>query len=153
MRQPPPDRAREDSGGKRKISASAARCWLLLHSGQRQVRLICLLCAIRKSPAPLHNFPGTPPLAIIHAVPEFIWGNSTEYPTTRSIPRGGNMRKLAMFVAATAILSAGVLLPTKADAGCYRWGETGYHWYRYCAGPGWLYPHRRFCRHDRCWYR
>ena len=30
------------------------------------------------------------------------------------------MRKLAMLVAATAILSAGVLLPTKADAGCYR---------------------------------
>ena len=43
------------------------------------------------------------------------------------------MRKLAMLVAATAILSAGVLLPTKANAGCYRWGETGYHWYRYCA--------------------
>jgi hypothetical protein len=63
------------------------------------------------------------------------------------------MRKLAMLVAATAILSAGVLLPTKASAGCYRWGETGYHWYRYCAGPEWLYPHRRVCRHGHCWYR
>jgi hypothetical protein len=41
------------------------------------------------------------------------------------IPTGGNMRKLALLVAATAILSAGVLLPTKADAGCYRLGETG----------------------------
>ncbi len=26
--------------------------------------------------------------------------------------------------------------------GCYRLGETG-----------WLYPHRRVCRHGYCWYR
>jgi hypothetical protein len=63
------------------------------------------------------------------------------------------MRKLAMFVAAMAILLAGALLPTKADAGCYRWGETGYHWYRFCVGPDWLYPRERVCRNGHCWYR
>ena len=63
------------------------------------------------------------------------------------------MRILAMLVAATAILGAGVLLPTKADAGCYRLGETGYHWYKYCAGPDWVYPRKRVCRNGRCWYR
>jgi hypothetical protein len=63
------------------------------------------------------------------------------------------MRKLAMLVAAIAILSIGALFPTKAEAGCYRWGETGYHWYRYCAGPYLLYPHRRICRHGHCRYR
>jgi hypothetical protein len=41
------------------------------------------------------------------------------------------MRKLVMLIAAIAILSTGALFPTKAEAGCYRWGETGYHWYRY----------------------
>jgi hypothetical protein len=25
-------------------------------------------------------------------------------------------------------------------AGCYRLGETGYHWYRFCFGLSWLYP-------------
>ena len=38
-------------------------------------------------------------------------------------------------------------------AGCYRLGETGYHWYPSCFGPSWLYPHRRVCRHGYCWYR
>jgi hypothetical protein len=37
--------------------------------------------------------------------------------------------------------------------GCYRLGETGYHWYRSCFGPSWLYPHRRICRRGSCWYR
>jgi hypothetical protein len=37
--------------------------------------------------------------------------------------------------------------------GCFRWGETGYHWYRFCFGPPWLYPHQRVCRHGYCWYR
>jgi hypothetical protein len=37
--------------------------------------------------------------------------------------------------------------------GCYRLGETGYHWYRFCFGPSFLYPHRRVCRHGTCWYR
>jgi len=38
-------------------------------------------------------------------------------------------------------------------AGCYRLGETGYHWYRFCFGPSWLYPHERVCRRGHCWYR
>jgi hypothetical protein len=50
------------------------------------------------------------------------------------------MRKLALLVAATATLSAVALAPTTADAGCYRLGLTGYHWYRF-AGPGFIYPH------------
>jgi hypothetical protein len=37
--------------------------------------------------------------------------------------------------------------------GCYRWGETGYHWYDFCLGPSWLYPHQRVCRQGYCWYR
>ena len=37
--------------------------------------------------------------------------------------------------------------------GCYRWGETGYHWYPFCLGPSWLYPHQRVCRRGSCWYQ
>ena len=61
------------------------------------------------------------------------------------------MRKLALFAAIAAILSVGGV--TNAEAGCYRMGETGYHWYRYCWGPSFIYPHHRVCRHGRCWYR
>jgi len=32
------------------------------------------------------------------------------------------------------------------NAGCFRLGWSGYHWYRYCAGPYGLYPHQRVCR-------
>jgi hypothetical protein len=68
--------------------------------------------------------------------------------------RSEDMQKLAILVTAIVTLAAGSLIPTRAEAaGCYRWGETGYHWYRYCAGPRFLYPHRRVCRHGRCWYR
>jgi hypothetical protein len=63
------------------------------------------------------------------------------------------MRRYALLAAVAAILSIGVALPNKAEAGCYRLGETGYHWYRYCVGPRWIYPHRRVCRHGHCWYR
>ncbi|MGD1016086.1 MAG: hypothetical protein ABR863_06545 [Roseiarcus sp.] len=63
------------------------------------------------------------------------------------------MRKLALLVAAAATLSAVALTSTTADAGCYRLGETGYHWYHFCAGPGFLYPHRRVCQNGHCWYR
>jgi hypothetical protein len=63
--------------------------------------------------------------------------------------------KMHRFVplAVVATLSLGVLLPGAAQAGCYRLGETGYHWYRYCLGPSFIYPHHRICRHGRCWYR
>ena len=60
------------------------------------------------------------------------------------------MRKLALFVATAAMLTA--LSAAEADAGCYRLGETGYHWYRFCAGPAFLYPHHRHCHHGYCWY-
>ena len=63
------------------------------------------------------------------------------------------MRKLAKHVAAAAIVSAAILLSTAADAGCYRLGETGYHWYSFCFGPSFLYPHHRICRHGYCWYQ
>jgi hypothetical protein len=63
------------------------------------------------------------------------------------------MRKLAMLVAAMTTLSAIVLSPTTAAAGCYRVGLTGYHWYGFCLGPNFLYPHQRVCRHGNCWYR
>jgi hypothetical protein len=64
------------------------------------------------------------------------------------------MRKIVMLFAATGALSAAVLSPTAADAsGCYRLGLTGYHWYGFCLGPDFLYPHERVCRHGNCWYR
>jgi hypothetical protein len=81
------------------------------------------------------------------------------------------MRKLAVVVTAavlcaTAIASTpsraavgqNIAAPTEATipvekVGCYRLGETGYHWYRFCVGPSWLYPHQRVCRHGACWYR
>jgi hypothetical protein len=33
------------------------------------------------------------------------------------------------------------------SVGCYRLGETGYHWYGFCLGPSWLYPHRHRHHH------
>ena len=64
-----------------------------------------------------------------------------------------NMRRLAILFVATAALSALGLLPADASPGCYRWGETGYHWYRFCFGPAFLYPHQRVCRRGYCRYR
>jgi hypothetical protein len=82
------------------------------------------------------------------------------------------MRKLVVAAAAAAILCTAALSATTSHAaiggnmatavdavspvekaGCYRLGETGYHWYHFCFGPTWLYPHRRVCRHGYCWYR
>ena len=52
------------------------------------------------------------------------------------------MRRFAMLAAVAAALSAGtMILPSSAEAGCYRLGETGYHWYRHCWGP------RGYCRY------
>jgi hypothetical protein len=62
------------------------------------------------------------------------------------------MKKLILIIAASAALSTMALSP--ASAGCYRLGETGYHWYGFCAGPGVIYPHHRVCnRSGYCWYR
>ncbi|HEV3042305.1 MAG TPA: hypothetical protein VGY52_00370 [Roseiarcus sp.] len=63
------------------------------------------------------------------------------------------MRKLALLAVAGATLAAAALIPSEASAGCYRLGETGYHWYSYCFGPRFIYPHHRVCRHGYCWYR
>ncbi len=63
------------------------------------------------------------------------------------------MRKYALFAAVAAIVAVGAVAPTSAMAGCYRFGETGYHWYRSCWGPHWIYPHHRVCRRGYCWYR
>jgi opacity protein-like surface antigen len=63
------------------------------------------------------------------------------------------MRKLIVTAAAAAALSAAALAPTAAQAGCYRMGLTGYHWYYSCFGPGFIYPHHRACnRNGFCWY-
>ncbi len=62
------------------------------------------------------------------------------------------MRRFALSAVVAAVLSIGAVLPSNAYAGCYRLGETGYHWYRYCWGPGLIYPHHRVCRHGYCWY-
>jgi hypothetical protein len=71
------------------------------------------------------------------------------------------MRRLAMLVAAAAILST---FPVLADAqqspltpggwnhGCYRLGETGYHWYDFCLGPDFAYPHHKTCDKNGCTY-
>ncbi len=62
------------------------------------------------------------------------------------------MNKFVLIVAAAAALSSMSISP--ASAGCYRLGETGYHWYRYCVGPRIMYPHHRVCnRYGHCWYR
>jgi opacity protein-like surface antigen len=60
------------------------------------------------------------------------------------------MRKLMMLALTAATLAA--IAPSAAEAGCYRLGETGYHWYHFCVGPSFVYPHRRYCRHGSCWY-
>jgi hypothetical protein len=64
------------------------------------------------------------------------------------------MRKLVAIAVGGAVLCAVAVLPTTSHAaGCYRLGETGYHWYDFCLGPTWLYPHHRVCRHGHCWYQ
>ena len=63
------------------------------------------------------------------------------------------MRKLALLVAAAVTLLAAALSATEADAGCFRLGLTGYHWYHFCAGPALIYPHHRVCRNGNCWCR
>jgi len=62
------------------------------------------------------------------------------------------MRRFAA-LAVAASLSIWAMLPSVAEAGCYRLGETGYHWYHSCWGPRLTYPHPRVCRRGYCWYR
>jgi len=61
------------------------------------------------------------------------------------------MHKFVLPLVVGASLAAAALIPSEASAaGCYRLGETGYHWYRYCFGPRFMYPHHRVCRHGYC---
>ena len=64
------------------------------------------------------------------------------------------MRK-TMLAAATAALMT-VAGAGAAQAGCYRLGLSGYHWYGFCAGPRFMYPHGRHCHwhhgHRICHY-
>jgi hypothetical protein len=76
---------------------------------------------------------------------------------------GNHIRGSTLLAAFATIFSVGAILPSSADAGCCRSGETGYHWYR--TGP--LAPSRlparlllvplislRFRRHlDFCLFR
>lgn len=62
------------------------------------------------------------------------------------------MKGLRISLIAAAALSAVSLMPTSASAGCARWGETGYHFYRSCYGPSFLYPHHRQCHGGICLY-
>jgi hypothetical protein len=70
-----------------------------------------------------------------------------------AITKRGNMRKVALVAAAVVTLTASALISTEASAGCYRVGETGYHWYNFCFGPHFMYPHHRVCRNGYCWFR
>jgi opacity protein-like surface antigen len=68
-------------------------------------------------------------------------------------PGGKKMRSMMLM----AITAAALTLATAgaAEAGCYRMGLSGYHWYRFCVGPRFLYPHHRQCegrgRYRHCW--
>jgi hypothetical protein len=66
-----------------------------------------------------------------------------------------NVRKIVVLIVAATALSAAAATPASAEGGCYRMGETGYHWYDFCVGPAFLYPHQKVCsrRHPHhCWY-
>jgi opacity protein-like surface antigen len=67
-----------------------------------------------------------------------------------------NLRKILVLIVSAWALSVAASAPASAEGGCYRMGETGYHWYNFCVGPAFLYPHEERCQkhhHDRCWYR
>ena len=64
------------------------------------------------------------------------------------------MRKFLITLTALASLAMIGSAPAQAfNGGCYRVGLTGYHWYRFCAGPHFLYPHHRVCHNGHCWVR
>jgi hypothetical protein len=64
------------------------------------------------------------------------------------------MRCFIRLAAVALTLSALVAASSEAEAGCYRVGLSGYHWYHSCFGPHFLYPHHRVCnRHGYCYYR
>ncbi len=62
------------------------------------------------------------------------------------------MRWFTLLAAMVGTLFVGAMVPSEAEAGCYRAGFSGYHWYHSCFGPHFLYPHHRVCRHGYCRY-
>lgn len=63
------------------------------------------------------------------------------------------MKSLKSVIVAAILGSAALCASSAAQAGCYRMGETGYHYYGFCLGPSFMYPHHRVCHHGSCWYR
>jgi hypothetical protein len=70
------------------------------------------------------------------------------------------MRKFALLAVAFATLSASAVAPAYAqvqvggwNSGCFRWGDSGYHWYGFCLGPNVAYPHKRVCDRGACLYQ
>jgi hypothetical protein len=70
------------------------------------------------------------------------------------------MRKIALLAAAIATLSAAAVMPAIAqvkiggwNSGCFRMGDSGYHWYGFCLGPNIAYPYKRVCDHGNCTYQ
>lgn len=62
--------------------------------------------------------------------------------TIGPIPRNSDfINKKTLVAAVTAMFAAVPVSP--AEAGCYRMGLSGYHWYYSCFGPCFLYPHSR----------
>jgi hypothetical protein len=63
------------------------------------------------------------------------------------------MRGFIRLAAVALTMLTCALVSGEAQAGCYRVGPSGYHWYHSCFGPHFMYPHHRVCRHGHCWYR
>ena len=63
------------------------------------------------------------------------------------------MRKIVILVAAALALSVSASAPASAEGGCYRIGDTGFHYYDFCLGPWFFYPHEKVCdKHGGCYY-
>jgi hypothetical protein len=64
------------------------------------------------------------------------------------------MRGVFRLAAIALTIFAWTIVSGEAQAGCYRVGLSGYHWYHSCFGPHFMYPHHRVCsRHGYCHYR
>jgi hypothetical protein len=54
------------------------------------------------------------------------------------------MPKIVILAVTTAAFSAALTQSSLAqqswNRGCFRWRETGHHWYNFCVGPDFLYP-------------
>jgi hypothetical protein len=88
---------------------------------------------------------------------QIIWNAAPAWEFSSSefiLERGEkHMRGFIRPVAVALTLLTCALVSGEAQAGCYRMGLGGYHWYHSCVGPRFMYPHHRICRHGHCWYR